>query len=452
MPALTFSVGFDVSVDWRVAGFAAATTLATALLFGLVPGLQASRPDVAGTLKSQGDTTGSGRRVGLRGLLVIGQIAGSLVLLIGGGLFLKSLSRARTTDTGLARDHRLLVSVNPSIQGYESARGARLYRELVARVRQLPGVTSAALAFPLPLNTHGHSEAVFAGDRVAGGGRETVDIPESAIDPDYFRTVGTAMVEGRDFTPADSAGSRGVVIVNQTMARRFWPGSSAVGKQLRLDRADGEPLEVVGVARDGKYSSLGEPAKPYMYRPLAQHYRSWATLVVLSRGEPVQMIPGVREAIRSLDPGLPVFGVMTMDRHLDNALNLPLTSAYLSTAFGLVALVLAVVGIYGTVSYTTARRTREVGIRIALGATAHDVLGLVLGGGIKLAAVGVVSGLGLALIASRLLRNLLYDVSPTDPAVFLSLPVLLVGVVVIATYLPARKATRVSPTTALRSE
>jgi putative ABC transport system permease protein len=243
-----------------------------------------------------------------------------------------------------------------------------------------------------------------------------------------------------------------VAVVNQTLAARLGGGSEAVGLHFRLGGAEGERVQIVGVARDARYGTLGEGPRPYMYLPLSQHERSWLTLVVRTKGDPAGLIPMVRDVVHGLDSDLAAFGVMTMDRHLDNALNLATSSAIFAGAFGAVALLLAMVGIYGLVSYSVARRTREVGIRVALGATRDDVLRLVLGKGLGLAALGVGAGLVGALAAGRRIGEMLYDVSPTDPTIIVSMSLLLAAVVLLASYLPARRAMRVDPVTSLRSE
>jgi predicted permease len=453
IPRFQFQVGFDTSLDHRVLAFAFGISVLTALLFGLAPGLHASRPDLTVVLKNQGGRMWRGRRrLELRSLLAIGQVSLSLLLLIGGGLFLKSLLKARTLDAGLAREHRLLLSLNPGLQGYDEARGRELYRKLVVGVRELTGVASATLAFPLPLDTYGRSRTVFVENTSEKQLQEGVDVGTSVVGLDYFGTVGTPLLVGRDFGLKDSAGADGVAIVNQTMARRFWGNANPVGQRFRIGSADGRILWVAGVASDGKYGTIGEASRPYMYLPLEQDYRSGMTLIVRSHGDPESLIPTVRGVVNRLDPNLGTFGAMTMDQHLENALNLPKTSAILAGAFAVIALLLAVVGIYGVVSYSVARRTREVGIRVALGARSQDVLRLILGNGLSLATAGVVVGLAAALAVSRLIGGMLYDVSPRDLSIFVSVPILLTAVVLIATYIPARRAAKVDPVTSLKAE
>ncbi len=452
VPRLQFPVGFEISLDHRVLLFGLGISLLTSLLFGLVPALRAARHDVVGMLKNA-EPKGRPPRWGLdlRSFLVIGQVSLSLVLLVGGGLFLKSLVHARDIDVGLAPNNRMLLSLDPGLQGYDSARSDALYRTLLQRVRELPGVASATLGFPIPLDTYGRSRTVFFEGGEPVGERDGLDVGVTVAGADYFGTVGTALLRGRDFAPGDTIGAPRVAVVNQTLAARLG-GEAAVGRHFRLGGPEGDRVRVIGVARDARYGTLGEGPRPYLYVPLSQNQRSWLTLIVQTEADPAAAIPVVRDLVQGLDPDLAAFGVMTMDRHLENALNLATTSAIIAGAFGGLALLLSVVGIYGLVSYSVARRTREVGIRIALGAGRRDVLRLVLGKGLLLALAGVGAGLVVALAAGRLIGGMLYDVSPADPTILGSMAFLLAAVVLLASYVPARRALRVDPVTSLRSE
>ncbi len=453
VPRLQFPVGFEVSLDRGVLVFGLVLSVLASLLFGLAPGLHAARSDVTSMLKGQGARAKPSRwGLDLRSILVVGQVALSLVLLIGGGLFLKSFFSARALDVGLAREQRLLLSLDPGLQGYDSARTQLLYRELLDHVHEIPEVSAATLTFPLPLDGYGRNRYVFVEGVPSAVDGGTLTIGTSVTAPGYFGVAGTALLQGRDFDAADSAAAVKVAIVNQTMAALLGPGRDPIGQEFRLEGPDGERVRVIGVARDGKYGTIGESPRPYVYLPLSQHPRSWLTLVVHTRSDPAALSPAIRDVVHRLDPDLASFGVMTMDRHLENALNVATNSAVFAGAFGLIALLLAVVGIYGLVSYAVERRTREVGIRIALGADAKDVLRLVLGKGLNLAALGVSLGLAGALAVARLIGGMLYGVSPTDPWIFVTMSLLLAGVVLLASYLPARRATRVDPVTSLRSE
>ena len=455
VPQLQFPVGFEAPLDRRVLVFGLIVSLLTSLLFGLAPAIRAARHDVVGMLKDSPPSTRPPRwGLDLRSLLVIGQVALSLVLLVGGGLFVKSLLNAREMDVGLARDNRLLLSLDPGLQGYDSTRSDQVYRDLIQRVRELPRVASATLGFPLPLDTHGRTRTLFIeGDGVMPTPEtEGLEVGMTVAGRDYFATVGTSLLYGREFGVGDTAGAASVAVINQTLADRLGNGADVVGRHFRMDGVDGERVRIIGVARTARYGTLGEDPRPYLYLPLSQNSRSWLTLVVRTEDDPASLIPAVRDAVHRLDPDLAPFGVMTMDRHLKNALNLATISAIFAGAFGALALLLAMVGIYGLVSYSVARRTREVGIRVALGAGRDDVLRLVLGKGLGLAAAGVGLGLAASLAAGRLIGGLLYGVSPADPAIIVSMSLLLAGVVLLATYLPARRALRVDPVMSLRSE
>jgi predicted permease len=452
VPRLQFPVGFDVSPDHRVLAFALGISMLTAVLFGLAPAMHATKSDLVSMFKGDGSIRWGRKRLEARSLLVIGQVSLSLILLVGSGLFLKSLSKARAIDPALAREHRLLLSVNPGLRGYDDVRGKEFYRRLIDGVRQLPSVRSATLAFPLPLDTYGRSQTVLVEQPLDKLATEGVPIGLSSVGLDYFTTVGTPLMRGRDFGRQDSLGADPVAIVNQTMARRFWGDLDPIGRRFRLGASEGQVVRIVGVAGNGKYGTVGERPRPYMYLPMDQDYHSGVTLVLHTEGDPAAMVPMVRAVVNRLDPNLGTFGVMTMAEHLDNALNLARTSALLAGSFGAVALLLAVIGIYGVVAYSVARRTREVGIRMALGASPMDVLRLVLRSGLGLALTGMAIGLSAAFPAARLVAGMLYDVSPSDLSIFLSMSVLLVSVVLIATWLPARRAMRVDPVISLRSE
>ncbi len=449
LPRMAFNVGFDLRLDWRVVVVTLGASALAVVASGLVPALQTSRAELVTALKDA--TPGAGTR-SQRDLLVVLQVASSLVLLVGAGLFVRSLLRVRTFDLGITPSHRLILSVNPGLQGRDSAAIERFYRAALQRVEALPEVLSATLAKPLPLDGSTSSQPLYVPGVGGTAERATYQIPTSVVGPDYFATVGTRLVAGRDFGGGDSASAPRVVIVNETMARRFWRGANPVGRTLRLFSVNGPVATVVGVARDGKYGVLWEGPQSFVYRPLSQAYRSWVTMVVRTRGDPASAEPAIRAQIHTLDPDLPLFGVMTGDQFVASALNVPSSAAAAAMAFAGVALLLAVIGIYGIVSYAVAQREREVGIRIALGAARTDVLRLVMGRTGRLAAAGLALGLVVALGLGRLLAHLLYGVSGSDPVTFLAVPTLLLVVVAAACYVPARRATKVDPVVALRAE
>jgi predicted permease len=452
-PPGPFRLGFAPTVDHHVVWFAVGVSVLTIFFFALAPALRATRLELVPELKNETATASlGGRRFELRSLLVVLQVAMAVVMVICGALFLASLASARRIDVGFERSQRFIMSFDLSVQGYNDGRGEQFQRELLRRVRALPGVAAATLAYPLPLDYNNSASNVHIPGKTEDPQHETVQILRSTVDADYFHTMGTPIVAGRAFAEEDDAKAPPVVIVNQAFARKYWPGEDAVGKEIRLGGRTGASARVVGVAKDGKYIFLGEQPLPYMFRPLRQMYQSWTTLVVQAQGDPVALIPRVREEFHSMDPDLAVFGVQTMSTYLKRALNLAEVEFYLAETYGAIALLLAAIGIYGVVSFAAAQRTREIGIRMALGARPMDVLRLVMGHSGRLAAIGVGLGVALMLGLSRVLTTLLYGISPTDVRAYTVAPLVLGVIAMLAGYLPARRATKVDPLVALRYE
>ncbi len=452
---LPISVPLDFTLDARVLGVTLALALGTGLLFGLAPALGAARPDVVPALKE--DTGGGVRRSRLQGTLVVAQVALSLVLLVGAGLLMRSLQKAGGLDVGFdGRADVLTASLDLGVQGYTPEASRAFYRELLARAEALPDVRSASLAALVPLN------GTMFGTEVTIEGRP----PEPArfgtgnmhflnnVWPGFFRTIGTPLVRGRDFTAEDREGAPGVVILNETAARRFWPGEDPLGKRIRLGDEESPLLTVVGIAKDGRYDGLGEDEATYFYRPEMQapSYRSDLTLFVRTTGDASRLIPALRAEVRTMDPNLPVFHVRTLQQVIDEQLSGHRIGRLLLAGFGGLAMLLAMIGLYGVMAYRVAQRTREIGVRTALGARGRDVLALFVGEGVRLAAIGIGLGLVLAAALARVLRSVILGVTPTDPATFAAVTLLLTGVALLASYLPARRAARVEPIIALRSE
>jgi predicted permease len=346
-----------------------------------------------------------------------------------------------------------MASAALGVQGYDSVRGKQFEREVVRRVAEIPGVRSVALARYTPLGYNNDIENVLP--EVSG-----VKVPENGIgcfnnivSPEFFATAGIPIVEGRGFGPHDDELAPKVAVVTRAFARKLWPGRSAIGNRFRIDK-NGPAMEVVGVAGDIQYFSIGETPRPFFFRPYAQWYRSSFTLNVWTAVDPASLTNQLRAAMTALDPELPVYDVRTMRDHIANGRALLGTrlGAAFAAVFGLLALVLASVGIYGLVSYSVAQRTREIGIRVALGARGASVLGLVMRQGLAIAVAGVAIGIGLTAFVTQLLSKLLYGVAPHDPVIFVAVAVALAGVGVLASVIPARRATRVDPLTALRAE
>jgi predicted permease len=446
-PATPFAVELDLGVDARVLLFTFGVSVLTGLVFGLAPALQASRPEVSAALK---DESGGGPpRRRLVSVFVAGQVAISLVLLVTAGLFLRSMQNARAMSPGFNPEGVEVADFDLRIQGYEEERGRRFYDELLARARALPGARGAALARMVPLDGSNMETGINVEGHEPPAGRRSFQTDYNVVTPGYFETLGVPLVAGRDFTEADREGAPRVAVVNEALARRYWPGTQAVGQRFRIGHGeDAVTFEVVGVARDMKYRTLGEDPREYFYLPLAQDYSSMMTLHVRGAG----MLAGVRREVAALDASVPLLDPMPMSEAVSFSL-LPIrVAAWVAGLLGLTGLLLAGVGIFGVVSYVVAQRTRELGIRIALGARTGDVLRLVVGHGLKLALLGVGVGLVFAAALTRLLAGLLYGISATDAATFLGVSLLLLAVALLACYVPARRATKIDPMEALRYE
>lgn len=450
LPPFGLAVSFDTRPDARVLGFTLAVTVITGLLFGLAPALQATRPDLAATLKDDLVAVGRGRRkLALRHLLVVAQVALSVLALVGAGLFVRSLWQAQRADPGFDPDNVVLASFDPFLNGYDETRGREFYRRLVERAAARPGMQSVSLARRLPLTLSGIAFAAVTIEGYTPGRDEDIRINYETVGPNYFQTMGIRLVRGRDFNERDNEQAPGVVVINETMARHYWPGGDALGKRLKVGK---DWLEIVGIAGEVKQRRLDEPPRPFLYLPLLQDYRSNMILVARTPLELGAALQAVQNVVASLDPNLLIFDVKTLDEHIGIALFLPRMAATLLSLFGLLALLLAAIGLYGVMSYSVSQRTREIGIRLSLGAQAGDVLKLVLRQGLLLSLIGVVTGLVAALAVTRFIAHLLYGVSATDPVTFALIALLLAGVALAACYFPARRATKVDPLIALRTE
>jgi predicted permease len=447
IPATDIGITLDLRMDWRVVCFVAALALLTGIGFGLIPALQASRPDLVSSL--QENAAGSLRRARVRNVLVTMQVALSLVLLITAGLTVRSLQHAELLGPGFNPDHALMMAVDLGLQGYDESKGQKFYEQMAEHVRMLPGVQSAAWASSLPLSLDIDTNDVYPEGQPRPSAGDIIEAITKSVGPDYFAVVGTPLVAGREFAENDKDGSPRVAVINETFAARFWPGQNAVGKRFY---AGGDKLvEVVGVARNGKYQSYGEDPKLAVFFPLAQRYATSAALVVRTIGDPKSAIATMRNAIHTLDSNLPVFEVKTLQEHLALPL-FPLHAAAAAVgSFGVVALILAAIGIYGVMAYSVSQRTQEIGIRMALGARTMDVWAMVLRHGIGITAAGMVLGLLCAFALARVVTNLLYGVSATDPVTFILISILLAIVALIACVIPARRATRVDPVIAIKN-
>ncbi len=450
LPPYTNRASFDTRPDAVVFAFTLGLTVVTTLLFGLAPTLHASKQDLVTAMKDNTATVGRGpRRVSLRHALVITQVALSMVALISAGLFVRSLREAYKADPGFDPHGVLLASFDPFLNGYDEIRGREFYRRLVERVRTVPGIESATLARRLPLTDGGIAFANVAIDGYAPAKDEDMRLNYETVGPKYFQTMRIPFVHGRDFDERDQEGAPGVVIINETMARRYWPGGDALGRRLKLTK---DWLEIVGVAKDVKNRSLNEAPQPFLYLPLFQDYRSNMILVARTAVEPEKMFQPVRAEVAALDPEIPMFDAKTLEEHVGISLFLQRMAATLLSIFGLLALSLAAIGLYGVMAYSVSQRTRELGIRVSVGAERRDIFKLILGQGLAMSVVGLFVGLIAALAVTRLTANLLYGVTATDPVTFIVIALLLLCVTLLACYFPARRATRVDPMIALRAE
>ena len=456
VPVLEYTIVKDLfAVDARALWFTLAVSLATGLVFGLAPAWHSSNPDVVPVLKGMPETAGWRRfgRIGLRNGLVVAQVALSLMVLVCGGLFIKSFRKAQTMDPGFNNPNGLVVSLNPQLIGYNDEQAQNFYRQLVERTRSLPGVEAAGLARLLPLGDSSNSNGpvLKEGETLprGSGGRS---IMVNVVDSGYFKTMQIPFVAGRDFDDRDQAETQRVVVINQRMAEMMWPGESAVGKRITIGTGNPAPWEVVGVVKTGMYRALAEDPRPFLYYSLTQRQPNTMSLVIRSSVDPRSLVGSIRNEVQALDRRVPISAVKTMSDHLTYALWAPNMAATLSLAFGVLAVLLSAVGLYSVMAYVVSQRTREVGIRMALGANRNHVLKMITKQGMWLAGVGVVIGLLLALGLVRVLSSVLIGVSGYDLGIFLLVPLLLAVVALLACYLPARRATKVDPLVALRYE
>jgi putative ABC transport system permease protein len=450
-PAVAVPVALDLGLVPSVLAFTAGLAGATGLLVGLAPALHASRTAIVPVLKDDGPS-GRPRRSRLRAAFIVAQVACSTLLLIGALLFIRSLQQARAIDVGFDPSYMVVMSVNPELQGYDEPRARELYGRLLSTVGGVPGVSSVSLAANAPLGPGGSPRraTVIEGYQPQPG--EDTETAYNIVGPRYFDTMRITLRRGRSFTDADGPNAPPVVIVNDAFARRYWPDGDPLGKQLSVNGSEGPFREVVGVVRTGKYNTLGEEPRPLYYLPLLQEYQGDVVLHVRTNTDPRALIAPVRDAIRRVDAAVPVFDMKTMDDHLLIALLPARLAGTLLGASGMLAVLLAAVGIYGVMAYSVAQRTREIGVRMALGASGRQLLVLVIGEGARLTGAGLAIGIVAAVGLTRLLSSLLYGIRPGDLVSFIGAALVLTASAVLACYIPARRATRVDPLVALRAE
>jgi predicted permease len=441
-------LALNVAIDSRVFIFTLLISLATGVLFGLLPAWQATKTDLVSALKDDA-SFGGYRRSWLKNSLIVAQVALSLVLLVGGGLMLRALQQAQTIHLGFNPERAVEVSFDLRLQGYEDARGREFQKHLLERVRALPGVQFAGLADSAPVDLHFSRDKVFI-----EGQPPQRNMPVAMFNratAGYFQAMETRLIQGRDFTEQDDQNAAPVAIVNETFARRFYPGEDPIGKSFRMGSPESPQRRVVGVVEDGKYAGLNEDPKPYVVRALWQSYSGSTLVIVRAAADAQKLIASIRDEVRQLDPNLPV-----ASRTLTERMSLPMLPARIAAwvlgVFGMLALALVAIGLYGVMSYAVSKRTREIGIRMALGAQRADVMRLVIGQGLTLVLIGMGIGLIAAIALTQSMKALLFGVSATDPLTYLGVGLLLAGVALLACYLPSRRAAQVDPMIALRYE
>ena len=449
-----------VQLDWQVLSFTLLLAIATCLVFGLIPAWHASKPDLHTTLEQGGRTLGAGgRRLRLRQMLVVFQVSMAVMLVIGAGLLIKSFWRLQHVDPGFRAERVLSLSLTLPFAKYDKPELInQFFNQLHASVSNLPGVQAAAIGYDNPLQTNWIDSFEIEG-RVAAADSRALQANFNPVGPDYFVTVGASMVKGRQFTPQDDPDHPGVVIVNESFGRRYFPNEEPLGQRLKIGPPPrlwrGQRLssgfEIVGVVRDVKSAGLHAATEPTYYVPATQAPLQDMTLLVRTTTEPTSIVPALRQAVWSIDPNQPISNVNTMEKIVSESIAQPRLNTALMGLFGALALILAAVGIYGLLSYTVAQRTQEMGIRMALGAQVSDVLRLVLKQGMVLAIIGQVIGLAGAFALTRLIRGLLFGVTPTDATIFIAVTGVLTTIALLACYLPARRATKVDPLVALRN-
>lgn len=460
MTAIDLPRASEIRLDWIVMAFAATVSIGTGILFGLAPSLSASQPDLIRVLRGSGEAASQGAprrilaRINGRGLLVVAQIALSVVLLIGAALLIQSVAHLRNADVGFNPANLLTMRVTLPVSRYDTdEKKTRLFQELIKKVGATPGVRSATAAMFLPMTG-------FIGSPIQDANKPPLRLNERPIAtllvvmPNYFRTLSIPLRRGREFTDQDGDGSQRVAIIDETTARRFWPaypaGMDPVGQHLLIGGVNAKPVQIVGIAADVHQNLEGNAWPETVYVSFAQNPQPFAMLAIRTEGDPLRFVKAIREEVRGLDRDQPISAIRTMDDLVDEEVGQRRLIVLLLGSFAGVAMLLAVIGIYGVISYSVTMRVQELGIRRALGAGRGDILRLVMGQGLGLALAGIAIGVAGALALTRVMQNLLFRVSATDPATFVVIGMVFILVALAATYIPAHRATRVGPMSALR--
>jgi predicted permease len=449
---LAVPLAFDLQIDRRVLLFTFTASFVAGVLAGLAPAMQASRPSLVADLRGEATTAHLGsRRWTMRDFLVAGQMAVTLVLLVVAALLTRSLVAAQRTNVGLPVEQLAIVSIDTSMLRYSDDRSRRFYEEAMARVAAIPGVESVGLATRVPFSAnYNRWEIWIPGRHQAGAHGDTVEV--TTVSPEYFKTVGVPILEGRGFSYDDRPETQRVAIVNQTFARRFWPGESAVGKTFRTRGSEGPVFQIVGVARDHKVMTVGEAATPFLHIARTQRPNPYSAVIARTHGDASALLRDMRRELLALEPNVVFIDNQTMAAEVETTLFPVRASAWLVTAVGTIAMLLAAVGLYGVIAYSVARRTREIGIRIALGARPSAVLGNVMRQGFIVTMAGLGAGCILAAAAAVAVSRALYGVGAADPVSWISAAAIVVAVSALANLVPAWRAARVNPSIALRTE
>jgi predicted permease len=442
----------DKGFDLRILGFTFIVSLASGLLFGLAPALQASRSDLVTSLKGDVAAVAGRRRFGfsLRKTLVVLQVALSLFALVTAGLFVRSLQHAQSENPGFIAENILLMGFDLGREGYSEGQGEAFHRQLVERARSVPGVLAVTIARDRPFGG-GFSRSVFIEGKEPPPGGRGVLVQTNYIGENFFETLGIQLIRGREFTQGDNNNAPEVVIINETMANQFWQDEDPIGKRFKFF-GDQSYRQVVGIARDSKYNSLVEDRRPFVYLPFAQEYDPQVNLYIRAANDVGQLSTALRNEVQVIDPSITALNVETLEDRIAQSLTGQRMQAGLLTIFGLLALLLASVGLYGVMSYSVAQSTREIGIRMALGAEHRDVLSLVLRQGALLVAIGLALGMVVALMVTRAMESLFFRIGSMDPVAFGVTSLILLAVALLASYIPARRATKIDPTIALKYE
>jgi predicted permease len=443
----------DFRFDWMVFAYALGTAALTGFLVGITPAIRVSRADLNEILHEGGRTSTAGRQR-FRNTLVAAQVAGSLMLLIVAGLFVRSLENARHSDLGFDPSHVLNVTIDPHEAGYSEAQGREFQKTLLERARSLPGVASASLAWSVPMSYESYYSSLKIEGFQTRPGDQMPAAGFNAVSPDYFATMGVKLLQGRDFQDSDGQNSQRVAIVNENFVDLYWHGKNPIGRHFSTTGDPAHPIEVVGVARNSRDSDIFTNNDPFYYVPISQDYKSVVTLQIKTASSPEALAPTVVNLVHSLEPAMPVFDVQTMTTELGgvNGFLLFQFAAVLAGSLGFLGLVLALVGVYGVISYAAGQRTHEIGIRMALGAQPRQILKMVLGQGLLIVGIGVAGGIVAAGAMAKVVGNFLFGVHPFDPLTYAGATIFLAAIALMACYIPARRAMRVSPIVALRYE